>query len=122
MHRAVGDLAKKDGKKRLGRVDRFHERFNQAIELLVGRSGAGRDGRELLDDRREMLADDGGVEGALARKVVVDHRLVDAGAAGDAVDGGRGEAARAELVGGGGENAAAGAGRGGGVTAGHRSY
>ena len=57
-----------------------------------------------------MLADDRGVEGALVREVVVDHRLVDAGAAGDAVHGGRGEPARAELVGGGGEDAAAGAG------------
>ena len=54
---------------------------------------------------REDVADDAGVEGALVREVVVDHRLVDARAAGDAIDGGGGEAVGAELVAGGGEDA-----------------
>ena len=61
--------------------------------LLVGRERLGGDGAQASRTmRREMLADDGGVERALVREVVVDHRLVDAGAAGDAVDGGGGEA------------------------------
>src|SRR5207248_2021316 len=62
-----------------------------------------------LVERGVQLADDGGVERALVRKVVIDHRLVDAGAAGDAVHGGGGKAPGAELVARGGQDAAAGA-------------
>ena len=40
MHGAVGDLAEKDRQKRLRRVDRLDERFDQAVELLVGRQPA----------------------------------------------------------------------------------
>jgi hypothetical protein len=47
-------------------------------------------------------------------EVVVDHRLVEAGACGDAVDGGGGESAEGELGGGGGEDALAGIRSGGG--------
>ena len=50
-----------------------------------------------------MSREDLAVERRLAPEVVVDHRLVDAGGAGDAVDVGAGEAARGELGGGGGE-------------------
>ena len=45
------------------------------------------------------------VQRLLAAEVVVEHRLVDAGAAGDAIDAGAGVAARGELDGGGGQDA-----------------
>ena len=65
--------------------------------------------------RREIARTMRAVERALAREVVVDHRLVDRGAAGDAIDAGAGEAARGELARGGGEDARSGVrGRGGG--------
>jgi hypothetical protein len=54
------------------------------------------------------LADDAGIEGALIGEVVIDHRLVDARASGNAVDGGGGETERPELVGGRGEDPGAG--------------
>ena len=52
-----------------------------------------------------MPAQQRAVEALLALEVVVEHRLVDLGAAGDAVDAGAGEAALGELEGGGGEDA-----------------
>ena len=55
-----------------------------------------------------MSREDLAVERRLAAEVVVDHRLVDAGGAGDAVDVGAGVAAGGELGGGGGEHAGAG--------------
>ena len=57
---------------------------------------------------REDVDEDAGVERALVRKMVVDHRLVDAGTAGDAIDGRGGETVGAELVARGGENALSG--------------
>ena len=48
------------------------------------------------------------IEGELVLEVVVDHRLVDAGGAGDVVDDDAVEAAAREGVGGGGENGGAG--------------
>ena len=53
----------------------------------------------------EDLAEQGAIERLLAAEVVVQHRLVDAGAAGDAVDAGAGIAAFGELESGGGEDA-----------------
>ena len=55
--------------------------------------------------RREHLAQQRAVEALLALEVVVEHRLVHPGAAGDAVDAGAGEAALGEFEGGGGEDA-----------------
>ena len=114
MHAPVGDLAQEDRKK-VGRgLERFHDRRDEAIELLVGRRRIRDDRGETFSDRREVIADNGGVQCPFVLKVVVDHRLVDAATAGDAIDGGGVEAAGAELGGGGGENAGAGARRGGG--------
>ena len=72
MHGAVGYLTKKDRQKVFRGVDRLHERFDRQVELLVRGRPPGRDGRQLIDDRREMLADDRGVEGALVREVVIE--------------------------------------------------
>ena len=63
---------------------------------------------EAIADEGEHLAEQGAVERALALEVVVDHRLVDAGAAGDAIDAGAAEPALGELEGGGGEDAVGG--------------
>ena len=93
------------------RVDACDERRRSAGRACWRAAAAARrSAAQPLADRRTVLAEHGAVQRVLAGEVVVDHRLVDAGAAGDAVDGGRGEAARAELEGGGGEDAAAGAG------------
>ena len=113
MRPAIGDLAKKDRQEVRGGVDRSHEGVDEAVELL--RRAARRPAMAVADalgDGREDVADDAGVEGALVREVVVDHRLVDACAAGDAIDGGGGEAVGAELVAGGGEDARSGVGCG----------
>ena len=59
-------------------------------------------------DRGEALGEHVAVEAELALEVVVDHRLVDAGPARDAVDAGAGEAAGGELDPGGAEDVAAG--------------
>ena len=53
-----------------------------------------RDGR---GHRLEEVAQDGAIQGGLVLEVVVEHRLVHAGARGDAVDLGAVEAARGEL-------------------------
>ena len=78
----------------------------------AGGAGCAAIAAQAFGDRREVIADDGGVERALVREVVVDHRLVDAGAAGDAVDGGGGKAASAEFVGGRRQDTRAGSGGG----------
>src|SRR5581483_5767811 len=93
---------------------RVHERFDERINFRFSAQWLRGDGLELFGDLSVHLPDDGRVERRLAGKVVVNHRLVDAGAAGDAIDGGRRESTGAELVARRGENAAAGAGQGGG--------
>ena len=55
-------------------------------------------GRDGLAERAELLAQNGEVQRGLAAEVVVEHRLVDAGAAGDAIDLGAVEAAGGELL------------------------
>ena len=55
--------------------------------------------------RVKICAQERAVERLLAAEVVVEHRLVDAGAAGDAVHAGAGVAALGELERGGGEDA-----------------
>ncbi len=69
------------------------------------RRGSSRPGRRLdaatprtrAADGAEHVAEDLAVERRLAAEVVVDHRLVEAGGAGDAVDAGAGEATGGEL-------------------------
>ena len=76
-----------------------------AIDLLGGRAAAGGDRLQRFDGEREHLPQEDAIEALLALEVVVEHRLVDAGAAGDAVDAGAGEAVRGEFEGGGGQDA-----------------
>ena len=86
-------------------------------QLLLGRR---RRHRRL--DRRgqaaEQVVQDRAVEGGLVLEVVVEHRLVHAGPAGDAVDLGAVEAAGRELRGGGGEQSSPGGFDGGGTGSG----
>ena len=72
--------------------------------LSAGAAGAGGDRLQALGGEREHLAQQRAVEALLALEVVVEHRLVDPGAAGDAVDARAGEAALGEFEGGGGED------------------
>ena len=62
-------------------------------------------------DVAQHVADDLAIERQLVGEVVVDHRLVDAGGAGDVVDDDAVEAAARERFGGGGEDGGAGSGR-----------
>ena len=87
-------------------------RGDGAVDLVGGRGGAGGDGLEALGGAAEGLAQQRAVQPLLAVEVVVEHRLVDAGAAGDAIDAGAGEAARGEFDGGGGEDPVGGDARG----------
>ena len=59
----------------------------------------------------QHVADDVAIEGELVLEVVVDHRLVHAGGAGDVVDADAVEAAMREARGGGGEDGGAGGAR-----------
>ncbi len=75
-----------------------------AIDFVGGGAVAVGDGLHAPGDEREHPAEQGAIQSLLALEVVVEHRLVDAGAAGDAVDAGAGEAARGEFDRGGGED------------------
>ena len=76
-----------------------------AVDFLGGRAVAGGDGPEPFARAAENLAEQRAVEALLAVKVVVQHGLVHAGAAGNAVDARAGVAAFGELQRGGGEDA-----------------
>ena len=80
--------------------------------MSSGAIGAAATSRDRGPDGAEHVAQDLAIERGLALEVVVDHRLVQARGAGDAVDVGAGVAARGELGGGGGEDAVAGVGGG----------
>ena len=86
-------------------LDEAGDAGDGAVDFLGGRAVAGGDGAAGARRRREDLAEQRAVEALLAVEVVVEHRLVHAGAAGDAIDAGAGEAALGELEGGGGEDA-----------------
>jgi hypothetical protein len=108
---ALGNLAEHDGGDVGAGLSFGDEGGDEAVELVGGVGVGGSDGGEAVAHGGEDGAEDGGVEGLLAVEVVVDHRLVEAGAGGDAVDGGGGEAAESELGGGGVEDALTGVGR-----------
>ena len=105
---AVGDLAEKDREKVSRRVDRSDQRIDQAVEFARGGRVLGHRGAHALGDGREYVAEDTGIEGAFVGKVVVNHRLVDTRAPGDAIDGRGGETVDAELGGRGGRGCACG--------------
>ncbi len=88
----------------------LYERVDDVSELAIGSGVLGDCGAHARDDRGEHISDDAGIERALVGKVVIDHRLVDPRALGDAVDGGGGKAAGAKLVAGGSEDSLAGVG------------
>ena len=100
-----GHFAQHDRGDRRPVGDETGERRHDAIELARGGNVRRRERLEGGRDAGEGLPQQRAVELALAAEVVVDHRLVDTGAAGDAVDTGAAEAALRELLFGGGENA-----------------
>ena len=101
---AFGDLAEPDRREvrpRLGLGgDGLDEARGSSRPAGAPARATSRDARA---DGAEHVAEDLAVERRLAVEVVVDHRLVDAGGGGDAVDVGAGKAAGGELGGGGGE-------------------
>ena len=108
---AFGDLAEPDRRKVRPRLGLGGDGLDERADL-VGRAAASEaaTARDAGADGAEHVAQDLAVERRLAAEVVVDHRLVEAGGAGDAVDAGAGEPARGELGGGGGEEPVARAG------------
>src|SRR6185436_7799112 len=80
------------------------QRADPRVELVLGGTRAISDGAYAGTDRAHHVANDFRVERALAAEVVIQHRLVDAGAGGDAVSAGGVVAALGELVRGGTED------------------
>ena len=105
MGAAFGDLAEHDGGEERVLLEEAGKGGDGAVDLLGGRAAAGGNGLQRLDGEREHLPQQDAIEPLLALEVVVEHRLVDAGAAGDAIDAGAGEAVLGELEGGGGQDA-----------------
>ena len=104
VRRPGGQLAQHDGREpRAGR--RFLDQgADPRVELVLGGAGAVGDGADAHADGANHVADDFGVELALAAEVVVEHRLVDPGPGGDALGAGGLVAALGELVRGGAED------------------
>ena len=105
MGAPFGDLAQHDRGKERVLADEAGDSGNRAVDFLGGRAVAGGDGPEPFARAAEHLAKQRAVESLLAVKVVVEHGLVHAGAAGNAIDARAGVAALGELQGGGGEDA-----------------
>ena len=80
---------------------------DEGAHLVARRQVGGGDGAGAGTHGGEHVAQDLAVEAGLAAEVVVDHRLVQAGGVGDAVDARAGEAVGGEGGGGGGEEAVA---------------
>ena len=112
MGAVLGDLAEHDGREELLLADEAGDRGDDAVELVGRRGGAGGDGLEALSGTAEGVAQQRAVQPLLAVEVVVQHRLVDAGAPGDSIDARSGEAARGEFDRGGGEDPVRGDARG----------
>ena len=104
---AFGDLPEPDRREVRPRLALGGEGGDELADLVGGRELGGGDGAHPGADGAEHVAEDLAVERGLAAEVVVDHRLVQARGAGDAVDAGAGEAARGELGRGGGKHAVA---------------
>ena len=73
--------------------------FDEAADLVGRVCGGSRRAGDADGDGLEHVAEDLAIERGLAAEVVVDHRLVDARGAGDAIDAGAGEPAGGELSG-----------------------
>ena len=105
MGAPFSDLAQHDRGKERVFADEAGNSGDGTVDLLGGRAVAGRDGPEPFDRAGENLAEQRAVKSLLAVKMILEHRLVDAGAAGNAIDARTGVAALGELEGGGGEDA-----------------
>ena len=108
MRAAFRDLAEHDRREELVVADELGDAGDDAIELVVGGGLGGGNGLHALGGLAEHLAQQRSVQLLFAAEVVIEHRFVDARAAGDAIDPGAGEAAIGELGRGGGEDAVGG--------------
>ena len=107
MGAALGDFAKPDRRKVRSGLGLGGDGLDEEADLRFRRDGRVRRRLGSAPDGLKHVAQDLAVERRLAAEVVVDHRLVEAGGAGDAVDAGAGEAVGRELGGGRGEEARA---------------
>ena len=105
---AVGKLAKHDRRQVRVPVEVPDERVDVSGQLRAGIARAVDDQPQRRDQALQAGVQDLVIQAALVVEVVVDERLVDARAAGDAIDAGRVVAVAGELVDGGLENAAPG--------------
>ena len=102
---SFGDLAQHDGRKERMIADETGDARDDAIDFLRGGARAGGNRLHALGRGREGAPKERAVQALFALKVVMEHRLVHAGAAGDAIDAGAGEPAGGEFDRGGGEDA-----------------
>jgi hypothetical protein len=104
MRAAFGHLPQHDRGEEAVLRDEAGNPRDDLIQLLDGGGAGCRDGAQPFAGSAEGVAQQGPVQPLLAAEVVVEHRLVDAGSAGDAIDAGAGIAAGGEFDGGGREN------------------
>ncbi len=97
MRTALCDLAQHDRREDRVLLDDGGNGGNHAIDFRRRRSVRSGDGLQALGGAGEHLAQQRAVQLPFAREVVIEHRLVHGGAAGDAVDAGAGVAALGEL-------------------------
>jgi hypothetical protein len=102
---AGGQLAQHDGREPRPLRRFLDDGLDPGVDLLFRGAGAVGNRPRPAADGSEHVAEDLVVELELAAEVVVDHRLVDAGFEGDAVDAGSLEPAGGEFRSGGGKNA-----------------
>jgi putative ABC transport system ATP-binding protein len=105
---ALGHLAEPDGGKVRAVGAGGRDRADVAPEAGLGRAASGLVGGEGGGQGLKEVVQDGAVEGGFIGEVVVEHGLVEAGPAGDAVHLGAVEPAGGELAGRGGKEAGAG--------------
>ena len=111
--RGAGHPRRSRGTRSAGSAAAPRPRWRMAsMKARIFSGGARLGGRDVADaraDGAEHVAKNLAVELGLAAEVVVNHRLVQAGGGGDAVDAGAGKAVRGKGGGGGGEDTIAGA-------------
>jgi hypothetical protein len=104
MGAAGGDLTQHDGREPRAGAGLFGDGGDPGVELVLRGAGAVGNGTGADADGAEHIAQHFHVEAVLAAVVVVDHRLVDLGLDGDAIDARAVVAAFGELASGGGKD------------------
>ena len=101
---AFSDLAEPDRREVPPRLGFRRKRLDEGAHFCVWRSIGGRDLANARADGAEHVAKDFAVELGFVAEVVVDHRLVEPGRVGDAIDARAGKAVRGKGGGGGGQD------------------